>query len=208
MNNRNIALLSGTAATLVASLSAMPALSADDNPFQMSEVQRPAVANQKLAQGRCGGGWEGRCGGSREGRCGGSWNGRRGGGSQQGGMMGQSMARHRMAMMGGIPAAYRRLSNPLPATPEVLAQGERIYSANCVTCHGQSGAGDGPAGAGLSPPPADLRGLVRMPTASDGYLMWTISEGGADLGTAMPAFKATLGKGERWQIVHYLRTLG
>lgn len=145
MNTRNSALLSGTAATLVASLSAMPALSADDNPFQMSEVQRPAVANQKLAQGRCGGGWEGRCGGS--------WNGRRGGGSQQGGMMGQSMARHRMAMMGGIPAAYRRLSNPLPATATVIAQGERIYSANCVSCHGQSGAGDGPAGAGLSPHP-------------------------------------------------------
>jgi mono/diheme cytochrome c family protein len=121
-------------------------------------------------------------------------------------MMGQSMARHRLAMMGSIPAAYRGLSNPLPATPEVLAQGERLYSANCATCHGESGAGDGQAGAGLSPPPADLRWLMRMPMASDGYLMWTMSEGGADLGTAMPAFKTTLGEGERWKVVRYLRT--
>jgi mono/diheme cytochrome c family protein len=122
-------------------------------------------------------------------------------------MMGQSMARHRMAMMGGIPTAYRDLRNPLPATPEVLAQGERLYSANCATCHGPSGAGDGPAGAGLSPPPADLRWLMRMPMASDGYLMWTLSEGGAGLGSAMPAFEATLAEADRWKVVRYLRTL-
>jgi hypothetical protein len=34
---------------------------------------------------------------------------------------------------------------------------------------------------------------MRMPMASDGYLMWTMGEGGAELGTAMPAFKTTLG---------------
>jgi mono/diheme cytochrome c family protein len=121
-------------------------------------------------------------------------------------MMGQSMARHRLAMMEGIPAAYRGLRNPLPATPEVRAQGERLYSANCAACHGQRGAGDGPAGAGLSPPPADLRWLMRMPMASDGYLMWTMGEGGAQLGSAMPAFEATLDEGERWKVAHYLRT--
>lgn len=63
MKNRNLALLRGTATALVASLTTTPALSADENPFQMREVQRPAAANQKLAQGRCGGNWEGRCGG-------------------------------------------------------------------------------------------------------------------------------------------------
>lgn len=177
MNDRKLALLSGMAAALATSLSAAPALSADDNPFQVSEIQRPAAPDQRLAQGRCGGSWEGRCGGSwegrcggsREGRCGGSWYGRRGSSSPQGGMMGQSMARHRMTMMGGIPTAYRDLRNPLPATPEGLAQGERLYSANCATCHGPSGAGDGPAGAGLAPArgpemvDAHAHGLGRLP---------------------------------------------
>jgi mono/diheme cytochrome c family protein len=48
---------------------------------------------------------------------------------------------------------------------------------------------------------------MSMPMASDGYLMWTLSEGGASLGSAMPAFKTTLGETDRWKVVHYLRTL-
>ena len=32
--------------------------------------------------------------------------------------------------------------------------------------------------------------MVDMPMISDGYLIWTLSEGGEALETAMPAFKA------------------
>jgi hypothetical protein len=59
-------LLSSTATALVTSLTSAPLIAADENPFQMREVQRPASSNQKLAQGMCGacgGNWEGRCGG-------------------------------------------------------------------------------------------------------------------------------------------------
>jgi mono/diheme cytochrome c family protein len=39
----------------------------------------------------------------------------------------------------------------------VLANmGEPYFEAYCASCHGLSGAGDGPAAAGLNPPPADL----------------------------------------------------
>lgn len=63
MKKRNL-ILGGTATALVTSLTALPVVvAADENPFQAREVQRPASAEQKIAQGMCGGSWEGRCGG-------------------------------------------------------------------------------------------------------------------------------------------------
>jgi mono/diheme cytochrome c family protein len=123
------------------------------------------------------------------------------------GMTGHSMQRHRQAMMGGLPPTYRGLRNPYPADAQVLSSGEDLYQANCVACHGERGLGDGPAAAALTPRPANLRWFLRMPMASDGYLMWTISEGGAAFGSAMPAFKDSLSEDARWRIIRYLRSL-
>ena len=122
-------------------------------------------------------------------------------------MMGGSMLRHRQAMMGGIPSAYARLRDPLPATRDVVAAGEVLYAANCAACHGNRGEGNGPAAAGMSPPPANLRWSMQRPGVGDGYLMWTLSEGGGQLGTAMPAFKDALTETERWKLIRFLRTL-
>jgi mono/diheme cytochrome c family protein len=120
---------------------------------------------------------------------------------------GGAMLRQRGAMQNGIPPAYADARNPLPASAEVIAAGAALYQAHCATCHGSRGAGDGPGAAGLSPPPADLRWTVHRPMATDGYLMWAISEGGAALGTGMPAFAGALSERERWRIIRYLRTL-
>ncbi len=43
-------------------------------------------------------------------------------------------------------------------TPE--GGGERLFARNCISCHGATGAGDGPKSAGLPVPPANLRGLA------------------------------------------------
>jgi mono/diheme cytochrome c family protein len=106
------------------------------------------------------------------------------------------MLRHREAMMNGIPSDYAGLRNPLPASADVIA-----------ACHGSNGAGDGPAATGMSPPPANLRWTVQRPIGTDGYLMWAISDGGAQLGTGMPAFAGALSERDRWRIIRYLRTL-
>ena len=37
-----------------------------------------------------------------------------------------------------------------------VALGKQVYDVNCATCHGPNGGGDGPAGAGLQPPPANF----------------------------------------------------
>lgn len=124
------------------------------------------------------------------------------------GMMGRSsFQRHRQAMMAGVPAPYQGLSDPLPTTQAVVAAGKELYAANCASCHGTPGEGNGPAAAGLSPPPANLQALMHSPLAQDDYLMWAISAGGAEYGTGMPAFKDALAADARWKIIRYLRTL-
>ena len=128
-------------------------------------------------------------------------------GSGYGPGAGGALLRHRQAMINGIPSEYVRLRDPLPASRDVIAAGETLYQANCAACHGSNGAGNGPAAAGMSPPPANLRWTVQRPIASDGYLMWAISDGGAQLGTGMPAFAGTLSDKDRWRIIRYLRTL-
>jgi mono/diheme cytochrome c family protein len=117
------------------------------------------------------------------------------------------MLRHRQAMMNGLPSEYAQLRNPLPASRDVIAAGETLYQANCAACHGSRGDGDGPAGDGLSPPPANLRWTVQRRMTGDGYLMWAISDGGAQIGTGMPAFAGALSEQDRWRIIRYLRTL-
>jgi mono/diheme cytochrome c family protein len=48
--------------------------------------------------------------------------------------------------------------DPVPPkkTPELLAQGKKVYEVNCSPCHGTKGDGKGPAGAVLKPPPNDF----------------------------------------------------
>ena len=136
------------------------------------------------------------------------WHGTRMGMGGPGMMMGHSsMQRRRQAMMAGIPAPYRGLTDPLPSTPAVVAAGKDLYGAHCAVCHGPRGEGDGAAGSALSPPPANLRALLHSPMARDDYLMWAIGAGGAEFGTGMPAFKDALTEAARWKIIRYLRTL-
>ncbi len=126
-------------------------------------------------------------------------------GMGRGGMHRGNVIRHRHVMMNGLPAAYASLKNPLPADAATIAAGRRLYEENCASCHGKSGRGDGEAGQDLDPKPADIAFVIDKPIATDGFLMWTISEGGAGLGTAMPAFKDTLTETQRWQIITWLR---
>jgi mono/diheme cytochrome c family protein len=128
------------------------------------------------------------------------------GGGMGGGMMGPSTARNHAAMMGGVPAPYAGLSNPLPRTNATVERGAEVYAGNCASCHGQTGFGDGPAARTLSPPPANLARLSRMPMSNwDPFMFWTVSEGGAQFGTAMPSFKASLTDQDRWAVIAYIQ---
>ena len=93
--------------------------------------------------------------------------------------------------------------NPIPATSESVAAGLSLYTTHCLQCHGVGGLGDGPAGTGLNPPPANL--LVHVPLHPDRALFDFIHDGIE--GAAMPALGETLTDDEIWHLVNYMRTL-
>jgi mono/diheme cytochrome c family protein len=106
------------------------------------------------------------------------------------------------------PPEYAGKTNPL--APESGAgledlPGQPLYQANCSSCHGLSGRGDGVAARSLEPKPQDLT----QPGLSDDYLFWRIAEGGAfePFRSAMPAWKSLLKEEQIWQIIAYLRAL-
>ncbi|EKP95114.1 c-type cytochrome [Thermaerobacter subterraneus] len=95
--------------------------------------------------------------------------------------------------------------NPLPSTPAVIERGRQVFATHCAACHGPEGRGDGPAAAGMLPPPADLTG-VHTRQHTDGDLYWWITHG-ID-GTAMPAFGDVLTEEDRWAVIRFIRQLG
>jgi mono/diheme cytochrome c family protein len=46
---------------------------------------------------------------------------------------------------------------PVAGAADARAEAEQIFTTRCVTCHGPQGAGDGPASAGLTPPPRNFQ---------------------------------------------------
>ncbi|MFZ1266569.1 MAG: cytochrome c [Anaerolineae bacterium] len=118
------------------------------------------------------------------------------------GMASGMMERHRAQ----VPAPYAGLSSPVKADAESLTRGAAVFTANCATCHGDGGMGDGPAGVSLNPVPAAVAHTSQM--MGDDYLFWRISEGGVSFTTAMPVWKEALTEQQRWDVINYVRALG
>ena len=95
--------------------------------------------------------------------------------------------------------------NPIPPNVDSIAAGELLYAENCFPCHGTTGAGDGPVGRTLNPPPADLTLHTQPGVHPDGRLYNWITNGFQD--SVMPAFSEKLTDDERWHLVNYIRTL-
>jgi len=113
--------------------------------------------------------------------------------------------RHRTFKQEGVPLEYRGLTSPFPASRLVTNEGNGLYQSHCAECHGPRGFGDGAAGSNLFPSPALLSQMVEDPGAVDGYLLWTIADGGVPIGTDMPAFKDVLSEDDIWKIIAFMR---
>jgi mono/diheme cytochrome c family protein len=101
----------------------------------------------------------------------------------------------------GARARAKKLQNPFPATPELIAAGMNTYLERCQNCHGVNGDGRGPKAEELSVAPADFRDARTMAAITDGELYWRITKGARP----MPSFES-LSEEERWQAVDYIRT--
>ena len=95
-------------------------------------------------------------------------------------------------------------TNPIPADEASLARGEATFLTNCAACHGAAGRGDGPAGAGMDPPPSNLV-VDHGHDHTDAELFALIAEGKA--GTGMPAFGDSLTDNDIWDLVNWVRQL-
>jgi copper transport protein len=106
------------------------------------------------------------------------------------------------AQVGG-PGSEGALRNPFPPEPQSLEAGQGVYVGNCLSCHGVTGKGNGPASAGLAPPPADL--VVHVPLHPERELFQIIRDGVS--GTAMAPQGGDLSDEEIWHTINYIRTL-
>lgn len=100
------------------------------------------------------------------------------------------------------PSGASRNRNPLPADEKTITAGKQLFTTNCVACHGALGNGDGPAAGALDRHPGILSN-PKMWSESDGGLFWKITNGN----TPMPYFRDILTTDQRWQVIHYIRTL-
>jgi mono/diheme cytochrome c family protein len=99
-------------------------------------------------------------------------------------------------------ARARRMKNPVPATPAVLAAAQPSYADHCQKCHGEKGDGQGEKAVELSVAPSDFTNTRDMANLADGELFQEITKGHLP----MPAFEDKLSDKERWQLVDYIRT--
>ena len=75
------------------------------------------------------------------------------------------------------------------AAGDAKAQAQDIFKNRCTPCHGPSGKGDGPASAGLTPPPRNFGDPAWQKSVTDDHIEKIIKFGGAAVGKspAMPA---------------------
>ncbi|HEY6908955.1 MAG TPA: cytochrome c [Myxococcales bacterium] len=97
-----------------------------------------------------------------------------------------------------VPTSSKNLRNPVPVNEKTLEAGAKVYTAQCLACHGAQAAGDGEK----LRVEYDLRTILAPLT--DGELYWKITHGVGK----MPSFAGILNDRDRWLMVNYLRELG
>lgn len=110
---------------------------------------------------------------------------------------------------GRLAAIDELIDNPFPITAEGLAKGKMLYNTFCGICHGEKGNGlgyiyDEEANPNAKYPLAPANFLTdQFYEASNGRYYHAIHYGY----NAMGAYKDKMNWEERWQVIHYIRTL-
>ncbi|WDH22661.1 FTR1 family protein [Pseudomonas chlororaphis] len=113
---------------------------------------------------------------------------------------GALVARQARQLGAKLAVAYEVSQAPI-ITPDP-SRGAPLYAQHCSVCHGDTGAGDGPAGVGLTPPPANLRDAARTDHLSL-YAIYNTLGLGVE-GTDMPSFADQLDDRQRWDLATYI----
>ena len=102
------------------------------------------------------------------------------------------------------PSDLRSRKNPVPGTPEALAEARAHFADHCAVCHGNDGKGQTAMGPNFYPKAPDMT-LAETQSQTDGELFATI-ENGIRL-TGMPAWGNGTAESAygSWTLVHLIR---
>ena len=100
-----------------------------------------------------------------------------------------------------LALAAATLTNPLPNTKEVLADGKALYGRFCSHCHGSNGTEPGLVGERYAGVPSYTSAAVKNVT--EGHIFHVITQGKG----RMASHASQLSQEERWKIVRYVQTL-
>jgi mono/diheme cytochrome c family protein len=100
-----------------------------------------------------------------------------------------------------------------PSSPESVKRGAELFqSMNCWQCHGKDGKGHGPSAASLT----DSKGYPITPFDFTSGTHFKCGESDQDMfrdlvtgldGTPMPSFADAMNQDQKWDVVHYIRSL-
>ncbi|NNB53509.1 cytochrome c/FTR1 family iron permease [Pseudomonas fragi] len=116
---------------------------------------------------------------------------------------GTAVAREARQLGAKLAVAYE-VSQAPAITPDPT-RGAPLFAQHCSVCHGETGAGDGPASVGMTPPPANLRDAQRLDRLSL-YAIYNTLGLGVE-GTDMPSFADQLDERQRWDLATYIAGL-
>jgi hypothetical protein len=97
-----------------------------------------------------------------------------------------------------VPEDRKGRLSTFPFTDETRREGEKLYTVNCHSCHGDPGRNNFLA---LQPPPGDPA-TDKIQRNSDGEIFHKVSVGRGQ----MPSFRSVLSTDDIWKVISYLRS--
>jgi mono/diheme cytochrome c family protein len=109
------------------------------------------------------------------------------------------------------PAGASDLANPVPDSPEVLAEARAHWADHCAGCHSNNGSGDTEMGKRMYPPAPDMR-QPETQQMTDGELFFIIQNGVRRTGMpgwggSNPNSKQHHDEQDSWKLVRFIRHL-
>ena len=92
--------------------------------------------------------------------------------------------------------------NPVPPTPEGLAEARKLFGYNCAMCHGKVGDGKGDLAADMKLELRDWRDASSIEKMTDGEIFWIVSKGKGK----MPGEGDRTAEKVRWNFVNLVRS--
>jgi cytochrome c5 len=101
-----------------------------------------------------------------------------------------------------IPAEEAARKNPVPSTPEGLAEARRFYKYQCTMCHGENGDGKGDLVETMKLKMNDWRDASSMEGRTDGELYYILTNGRGAMGGQGDRTKENM----RWNLINLVRS--